>query len=108
MLTETSSWSCKADPDNGVDGSQIDLLIARRDQVINLCEMKYARDEFTVAKDVEESLRRKVGDFRTLTKTRSAVHVTLVTTYGLKPGKYAGAVQPVVTADDLFILGKGV
>lgn len=104
VLTETSAWSCKADPDNGIEGSQIDLLIARRDQVINVCEMKYARSEFSVTKDIEESLRRKVDDFRTLTKTRSAVHITLVTTYGLKDGKYSGSVQSVITADDLFSL----
>ena len=82
------------------------MLIARRDQVINVCEMKYARDEFAVTKDVEESLRRKVSDFRALTKTRSAVHVTLVTTYGLKEGKYASSIQSVVTADDLFSLNS--
>lgn len=102
VLTETSSWSCKADPDNGIEGSQIDLLIARRDQVINVCEMKYARGEFAVTKDVDASMRRKISDFQALSKTRSAVHITLVTTYGLKEGKYAGSVQSVVTADDLF------
>ena len=104
VLTEVGSWSCKADPDNGLHGSQIDLLIARRDQVINLCEMKYARDDFAVTKAAEESLRHKVSDFRALTRTRSALHVTLITTYGLKAGKYSGSVQSVVTADDLFAM----
>ena len=35
-LTEVNSWYCKSDPDNGIFGSQIDMLIARKDQVINL------------------------------------------------------------------------
>ena len=102
VLTEVSAWSCKADPDKGINGSQIDLLIDRRDQVINLCEMKYAQDDFAMTKVTEESLRHKVSDFRTLTGTRSALHVTVVTTYGLKANKYSGMVQSVVTADDLF------
>ena len=70
--------------------------------MINLCEMKYARDDFTVTKGVEESLRHKASDFRALTRTRSALHVTVVTTYGLKENRYSGSVQSVVTADDLF------
>lgn len=102
MITEVGAWSCKADPDNGVYGSQIDLLIDRRDHVVNLCEMKFASDDFAISKGVEESLRHKASDFKALTKTRSAVHVTLVTTYGLKDGRYAGVVQSVVTSDDLF------
>ncbi len=40
VLTEVNSWYCKSDPDNGIFGSQIDMLIARKDQVINLCEME--------------------------------------------------------------------
>lgn len=102
VITEVGAWSCKADSDNGVYGSQVDLLIDRRDQIVNLCEMKFAADDFAITKSVEESLRHKVSDFKALTKTRSAVHVTLVTTYGVKEGKYSGAVQSVVTSDDLF------
>ena len=102
VITEVGAWSCKADPDNGINGSQVDLLIDRKDQIVNLCEMKYSADDFVITKGVEESLRHKVSDFKMLAKTRSAVHVTLVTTYGLKSSKYSGAVQSVVTSDDLF------
>jgi len=31
---------------------QIDLLIDRNDNVINICEMKYAKDEFVIDKNV--------------------------------------------------------
>ncbi|MBQ9059086.1 MAG: AAA family ATPase [Atopobiaceae bacterium] len=102
VLTEVDAWSCKADPDRGVFGSQIDMLIARRDQVINLCEMKYSRDEFAITKAVDAAIRHKLNDFRLLSKSKDALHVTLVTTYGLKDNSYSGIVQSVVTADDLF------
>ena len=45
---------------------------------------------------------QKISDFKNVTKTKSSLHLTVVTTYGLEQNKYAGHVQSVVTADDLF------
>jgi len=102
VLTNVYTWRCSADPDNGVFGSQIDLLIARRDQVINLCEMKYSSDDYAIRKDVDAALRHKVSDFAKLTKTKSSIHLTLVTTYGLSENAYSGRIQSVITGDDLI------
>ncbi|MGN0907966.1 MAG: ATP-binding protein [Bullifex sp.] len=46
--TEVNSWSCRRDPDKGIFGSRIDLLIVRKDQIINLCEMKYSGSEYSL------------------------------------------------------------
>lgn len=102
VLTNACAWSCKADPENGIHGSQIDLLIDRKDQIINLCEMKYSTQEYMISKETDESLRHKKNDFIKVTKTRSAVHLTVVTTYGLARNSYAGNVQSVITAENLF------
>jgi len=102
VSTETHSWLHKADPENGIKGSQIDLLIVRRDQVINLCETKYSLAKYSMSKADDESLRRKMDDFLRSTKTKYALHPTLVTTYGLDPGPYSGLIQSVITMDDLF------
>ena len=102
VLTDVSAWSCDANPEMGVNGSQIDLVIDRRDQVINLCEMKYSTQEYSITKEVDASVRHKVNDFRTVTGTKSAIHVTFVTPYGLAHNSYAGNVQSEITADDLF------
>jgi len=83
-------------------GAQIDLLIDRKDQVINLCEMKFSDDEFQMTAKEEERLRQRRNVFSTVTKTRKAVHITLVTTYGLKRTAYANIIQQVVTMEDLF------
>ena len=56
--------SHKSDPDNGIFGSQIDMLIARKDQVINLCEMKYSQSEYTITEKVDRSIRNKISDLR--------------------------------------------
>jgi len=81
---------------------QVDLVIDRRDEVINLCEMKYSLKEFTIDKDYENKLRERQELFRKETKTRKALHITFVTTYGLVKNKYSGIVQSEVTLDDLF------
>ncbi len=102
VLTDVSTWRCAADPERGINGSQIDLLIDRRGQVINLCEMKYSTQEYSITKEVDANMRHKVNDFRSVTGTKSAIHVTFVTPYGLAQNSYAGNVQSQIAADDLF------
>lgn len=102
VLSDECSWQCAQDSDRGIYGSQIDLVIDRNDRVINLCEMKYSELDQVITKDYDRKLKEKVSDFKKVTKTRSAIHLTVVTTYGLENNKYAGHVQSVVTAEDLF------
>jgi len=84
------------------EGVQIDLLIDRRDQTINLCEMKFSLGEFEITKQYDERLRERTEIFRSSTKTRKSLHLTFVTTYGVKKNIYSGNVQSEVTLDDLF------
>lgn len=83
-------------------GAQIDLVIDRKDQIINLCEMKYSIDEFGIDSAYYEKLRNKKAAFIRETKTRKAVHITMITSYGLIHNAYWNHVQSEVTADDLF------
>jgi hypothetical protein len=102
VLTEVNSWYCKADPDKGIFGSQIDLLITRKDQVINLCEIKYSGSEYIITEKVDKSIRNKTSDFILSTGTRYAIHPTLITTYGLVENSYSDNIQSVITLEDLF------
>jgi len=102
VLTDINSWRCVADSENGINGSQIDMLISRRDRVINLCEMKYSEQDYSITKDYYEKLRKKILDFRNVTKNKDAIHLTIITTHGLNRNMYSSNVQSVVTADDLF------
>ena len=102
VLTEVNSWYCKSDPDNGIFGSQIDMLIARKDQVINLCEMKYSQSEYTITEKVDRSIRNKISDLRVVSGTKYAIYPTLITTYGVVENSYSQEMQSVVTMDDLF------
>jgi len=98
VLHDVSSWRSR-----GVPGAQVDLVIDRRDNVTNLCEMKYWSGSFAVDARTERSLRDKMAIFEAETHTRHAIHLTLVTTYGLLPGAHASVFQNVVTMDDLFM-----
>ena len=102
VQTDINTWHCQADPERGIYGSQIDLLIVRKDQIINVCEMKYADTEYLVDAAFDREQKRKMSDFRNKTKTKYALHSTLVTTYGVANNAYAGELQAVITSDDLF------
>ncbi|MBQ9008423.1 MAG: hypothetical protein IJ088_03725 [Clostridia bacterium] len=69
--------------EGGAAGAQIDLLIDRRDQVINLCEIKYSIDEYVIDKDEEASLRNRMERLRKATKNRKSIQMTMITTHGL-------------------------
>ncbi len=81
---------------------QIDMLIARKDQVINLCEMKYSQSEYTITEKVDRSIRNKISDLRVVSGTKYAIYPTLITTYGVVENSYSQELQSVVMMDDLF------
>ena len=81
---------------------QIDLLIDRADNIVNLCEIKYANMPYTITKDYEENLREKIEIFRQEVAPRKAIHLLMLTTFGIKQNLYSGMVQNEVTLDDLF------
>ena len=88
--------------DNKKGGAQIDLIIDRKDNVINLCEMKFSEAPYTITKDYEEKLRNRLAIFKAKTKTRKSLSTTMVTTYGVLRGIHSGIVQNEVVMDDLF------
>lgn len=100
--TSVNAWQCHKDPEKGIFGSQIDLLIVRKDQVINVCEMKYADDEYKVDEAFDQSMRHKISDLVRMTGTKYAIYPTLITTYGVMETAYAGNLQSVITAEELF------
>ncbi len=83
-MTECSAWSVKADRDEDVSGTQIDLLIDRKDMVVSLCEIKFSVKEYEITKDYDMKLRNKIGTFSEVTKCRKSIQLVMITTYGVK------------------------
>lgn len=98
VQTSASSWIDTTTE----NGAQIDLIIDRKDQIINLCEMKFSTDEYEITKHYDTILRQKKSIFMSKTKTRKAIHTTMVTTFGLKQNIYRNSIQSEVTLADLF------
>ncbi len=84
------------------DGAQIDLLIDRRDDVINLCEMKCTDKEFEINRKYKKELLHKADAFIGEVHPDKAVHITLITSNGLKQNEHSDVVQNVVDPDSLF------
>ena len=95
------SWRHQAD-ETYPKGAQIDLLIDRADNVVNICEMKYARGPYVLDRQTRDSLDNKIAALRTVTKTSKSIHLTLVTANGLARTEHAQAVQSDITLEDLF------
>lgn len=99
VITEHSAWSQRADDK---DGMQIDLLIERSDNVINMCEIKFTSNDFNVDKSYYKVLLSRAERLREMVSPKISVQSTLITTYGLKHNEYSSAFNNCITMDELF------
>lgn len=93
------SWTGK---DDQGEKAQIDLLIDRKDDVVNVCEMKYSQGEYSITKKYAQDLEKKIDVFINATKTRKTPVLTFVTNAGLRENQYSGVAQKSLTVGQLF------
>jgi AAA+ ATPase superfamily predicted ATPase len=95
IYTQSSSWNNK--------NAQIDLIIERDDNIINLCEIKFLNNDYQLSKNDYSNIKNKLFEFEKDTKTRKTIFVTLITTFGLKPNEYSNElINKTITLKDLF------
>lgn len=102
VLSEESSWFSSRTDERNNAGAQIDILIDRRDQVINICEVKFSMNEYQIDKDYDQKLRNKVAVFRRETNCKKTIQLSMITTFGVEKNKYSSIVTNEVLLDDLF------
>lgn len=112
VQTELSAWVRRQnDPstslrnhndDDNMGGTQVDLLLIRDDHVVNMCEMKFYNDEFSVSKAYHKILVQRQNLLERELPSHTVVHSTLVTTEGLKYNEYSSDFQQVITLEELF------
>ena len=100
VISSVQSWHTEATDEH--EGAQIDLLIDRNDGVVNLCEMKFSDDVYSIDNEEDSKLRRRKKVFKQVTKIRKAIHTTMITTYGVSHNAYWNNIQSEVNLDDLF------
>ena len=71
------------------EGFQIDLIIDRKDDSINLCEIKFHAAPFAINKAYYKQLLQKRQHFIEFTKTKKQVFITLISNHELKRNTYA-------------------
>lgn len=85
-------------------GAEIDLVIERADQCINLCEIKFYEEKLSIDKDYSEKLHRKKVCFERVTKTQKPTFMTLITTHGAKQNDhYHAIIDQELTMNALFL-----
>ncbi|MAT53524.1 MAG: ATPase [Saprospirales bacterium] len=94
VQTSIYSWHSK--------DAQVDLVIDRKDQVVNLCEMKFSLYPFSITREYADKLRNKIAAFKMATKTRKSIFITMVTTFGLMQTPYAYMAQNEIEMNALF------
>ncbi len=95
-------WSCRKDEEKGIYGSQIDLVLERKDLITNLFEVKFYDSAYRLGRKDIESLYRKKNDFINLVGNRSAIHLSLIALNGVEENAYAKELQFIMTGEDLF------
>lgn len=94
ILSDVSSWQ--------IESAQIDLVIERKDRIINLCEMKYSDKPYSITKGYLKKMTDRRELFREETGTTKALHLTMVTPYGIKNNEQAKSIQSIITLDNLY------
>ncbi|MCQ2974331.1 MAG: ATP-binding protein [Bacteroidales bacterium] len=88
------------------DGVQIDMVIERTDRVLNLCEIKFYTEQFKITKQYDEELRHKYTVLSEMVEKRKKdfanIHLTFITTFGLKSNEYSSRILNVITGKDLI------
>jgi uncharacterized protein len=104
ITSSVSSFLASAEA--GMSGAQIDLLIDRADQSINLCEIKFSTTDYEVTKKDIDNIENKKKVFVYHTDTKKHVFVTLITTMGAVNNSHKiNYIDQVITLDDLFANG---
>ena len=100
VASRQSAWSKRGDD---IDGAQIDMLIDRNDNIVNMCELKFYSEEFAVNREYYRTIMHRMELLSAELPKKTAIHSTLITTYGLEYNEYSGIFDRVVPLDDLFL-----
>lgn len=99
VISSQSAWSKLGDDEKG---TQIDLLINRKDNVVNMCELKFYSGDYVVDKDYYRTLLNREMLLKKELPKKTVVRSTLITTFGLLRNEYSDIFTNVILMDDLF------
>lgn len=96
--TEFYSWRSKeSDP-----RVQIDMVIDRKDGIVNICEMKYSRMPYVMTAKEADKIRLREETFVMENQDKQWTQVVVIAAKGLKQNAHSDVAVKVMTLDDLF------
>ena len=101
IITEEGTLLIRNEGKGKSEGLQLDMLIWRSDNVVNLCEMKYTKEPYAIDEKYSGKLTSRAGKFSEIYR-KYIPHITLISPNGIKFNKYSSAVQSVVSSNELF------
>lgn len=87
---------------NKEDGYQIDLMIVRKDNIINLCEIKFYSEEFKVTKEYSLKINRRTNLLKEKINKKYTIMNTLISTYGVFKNEYYFSFASSITLENLY------
>lgn len=88
--------------ENILDGTLCDLIIDRADNTINLCEVKYSEELYSLDKEEYLKIQHRIKAFKDVTATKSSIIPTMITTFGMKEGMYSDQIIAKIDMEALF------
>ena len=70
------------------DGSQIDIVLDRQDNIINIIEAKYYNAPLKITKKMGLNIANKIASFKRKTNTKKSIFVTLITAMGVEENEH--------------------
>ncbi|MBQ3658055.1 MAG: ATP-binding protein [Bacteroidales bacterium] len=101
ILGVSSQESSLIIKDNEKKGMQIDLLIDRADDVVNVCEIKFCKSAFSVSSDYAQKLTGRISALEETNRSKT-FHLTYIGVNPLAKNEYSDVFQSSVTAEELF------
>lgn len=102
IISNVCSWRSEAAA-GSTKGAQIDLVIERNDNVIDLCEIKYTKEKFTITSEYNENIQNKRARFIEEFKPAQAIHLVLISASDVHKNSYADEFQRIIYAESLFL-----
>lgn len=100
LTTNISAFNYSGGDDES--GSQIDLLIVRKDNIVDVCEIKFYGLPYSVTQnDINKIKERELLISNKISK-KYAIHHILIASYGVKKNEYSNYFQNIITIDDLL------
>lgn len=84
-------------------GAQVDLVLVRKDRIVNLCEMKFYGKPYVQTEKEHHSLTNRVARLKETLPATYSIAPVLITVFEPSSGGYPDDYVQVLTLDDLFM-----